>query len=160
MRGQVRNLGILKSRIEAKSTASCMSRCAFHLHTFRNRKCICGVEQTNMKPIAQCFILIVLLGTWTCYKHVSVETSGRIGKQSKDFIFEVTPRVITPGQLALLRWSIKGATHVRIEAESEVGDHLATIGTFGGNGTKPPPTLLVARVRQLIPAPQPRSVCM
>ena len=101
-----------------------------------SKKLSSGKPISIMKHVAAPFILIVvLLGTWTCYKHVSVKATGRINKKSEDFIFEVTPRVTSPGQVALLRWSIKGATNVKIEAEPESRDDLVTIGIFGGDGT-------------------------
>ena len=51
------------------------------------------------------------------------------------FSFEVQPQVIAPGETALLRWSIKGATKVVIEEASRSSSELHKIGTFGGNGS-------------------------
>jgi len=60
-------------------------------------------------------------------------------QKSQDFLFEVRPRKIAPGEAAVLRWSIKGATRVTIEeaSNSEIGRHeLMTVGSFeGSSGT-------------------------
>lgn len=59
-------------------------------------------------------------------------------QESQDFIFEVEPREIAQGETAILRWSIKGATRVRLEEspDSLGGRELHLLGTFdGGVGT-------------------------
>lgn len=56
-------------------------------------------------------------------------------QKSEDFLFDVQPRTIAPGETAVLRWSIKGATKVLIEEASESRRALRTVGTFGGSGT-------------------------
>jgi hypothetical protein len=65
-----------------------------------------------------------------------IRSLGQQGSQkTDDFIFEVQPRVITLGESAVLRWSIKGATKVVIEEASAEGRDLRKLGSFGGSGT-------------------------
>ena len=65
---------------------------------------------------------------------------NRVAKEPKDvqradFVFEVRPKVIAPGEAAILRWSIKGATKVLIE-QSRLSDRtLREIGKFGASGS-------------------------
>ena len=60
-------------------------------------------------------------------------------QKSQDFVFEVQPRQIAPGEVAVLRWAIKGAKRVAIEEAPESGfrgHELRKIGTFeGASGT-------------------------
>lgn len=56
-------------------------------------------------------------------------------QKSSDFLFEVQPREIAPGDTATLRWAIKGATKVLIEESSMSERALHTIGTFGASGS-------------------------
>jgi hypothetical protein len=56
-------------------------------------------------------------------------------KSSDEFLFDVQPRMIAPGEAATLRWSIKGATKVLIEEASSSGGELHKLGTFGGSGS-------------------------
>jgi hypothetical protein len=89
---------------------------------------------------------------WTCSLTVAlvvliaaVAKNLNPGKQnpktqnSEDFIFEVQPREIGPGETAVLRWSIKGATKITIEEAPESSAsrvELHKLGTFdGGSGT-------------------------
>ena len=51
------------------------------------------------------------------------------------FLFEVRPRVITAGETAVLRWSIKAATKVTIEEAIEARGELRKVGTFGARGS-------------------------
>lgn len=44
------------------------------------------------------------------------------------------PSVIAPGETAILRWSIKGATKVLIAEVSASSRDLQKIGTFAGSG--------------------------
>lgn len=55
--------------------------------------------------------------------------------KSKDFVLEVKPAVIAPGEKAVLHWSIKGATEVVIEQISGSSPVLRKIGTFGASGS-------------------------
>ena len=55
--------------------------------------------------------------------------------KSDEFLFDVQPRMIAPGEAATLRWSIKGATKVLIEEASSSGGELHKLGTFGGSGS-------------------------
>ena len=58
-------------------------------------------------------LALVLLGAPSRSQDV-----GRSEQKADDFLFEVQPPVIAPGETALLRWSIKGATKVVIEEAS------------------------------------------
>ncbi|MGA7238205.1 MAG: hypothetical protein WBY44_21140 [Bryobacteraceae bacterium] len=51
-------------------------------------------------------------------------------QSSNNFVFEAEPSVIRPGETALLRWNVQGATSVTIE-EAPGDDRLHVIGTFG-----------------------------
>jgi hypothetical protein len=55
-------------------------------------------------------------------------------ERSKDFVFEIRPPVIAPGETAVLYWSIKGATKVTIEQVPASKRDLEKIGTFAGSG--------------------------
>jgi len=56
-----------------------------------------------------------------------------------DFVFDVKPREVAPGETAVLHWSIKGAKEITIEASPESGaarGRLHPLGTFeGGSGS-------------------------
>jgi hypothetical protein len=52
-------------------------------------------------------------------------------------MFEIQPRVITAGETAVLRWSVKGATKVVIEEVPDSKRYLKPVGTFGGSGSIP-----------------------
>jgi hypothetical protein len=56
-------------------------------------------------------------------------------KKADEFLFDVQPRIITAGEPATLRWSIKGATKVMLEEASGSGRELRKMGTFGGSGS-------------------------
>jgi hypothetical protein len=56
-------------------------------------------------------------------------------QKSEDFVFDVQPRVIAPGETAVLRWSIKGATKVVIEEVPDSKRDLRKLGTFGSTGS-------------------------
>jgi hypothetical protein len=56
------------------------------------------------------------------------------GKKSSDFVFEIRPREIAPGQAATLRWSIKGAKRVVIREAPDSGTRgLRETGRFEGD---------------------------
>ena len=95
-------------------------------------------RETYMVQIARCCLLaVVLLGT-TGRSHDGIGVARKSDAQkSDDFLFEVQPRVITAGETAQLRWSIKGATKVVIEEASKSSRELHKIGTFGGSGSIP-----------------------
>ena len=80
-----------------------------------------------------CLLALVLLGA----PSRSQDVGRSADKQQKpdDFLFDVQPRVIAPGETALLRWSIKGATKVVIEEASTSKSQLHEIGTFSGSGS-------------------------
>ena len=77
-------------------------------------------------------LVILLLVTGIDQRQVSCQPTER---SSRDFIFDVQPRVIAPGELAVLRWSIKEATKVVIEAVPESKRDLRHLGTFAGSGS-------------------------
>ena len=55
-------------------------------------------------------------------------------KKSSDFVFEIYPREIAPGQAAMLRWSIKGAERVVIQEAPDSGTRgLREAGRFEGD---------------------------
>ena len=80
-----------------------------------------------------CLLALVLLAA----PSRSQDVGRSADKQQKldDFLFDVQPRVIDPGETALLRWSIKGATKVVIEEASKSKSQLHEIGTFAGSGS-------------------------
>ena len=59
----------------------------------------------------------------------------RPSPKSEDFIFSVQPQVIAPGETAILRWSIKGASKVVIEEMPESKRDLRKLGTFDSTGS-------------------------
>jgi hypothetical protein len=54
-------------------------------------------------------------------------------QSSESFVFQAEHSVIEPGETAVLRWNIRGATSVFIEETSGSGD-LHTLGKFSGSG--------------------------
>jgi hypothetical protein len=68
---------------------------------------------------------------------ISAPSAQRETPRSKDFIFEIRPREIAPGETAVLRWAIKGATRVIIqESPDSRAGQLREVGRFeGGSGT-------------------------
>jgi hypothetical protein len=78
-----------------------------------------------------CLLALVLPGAPSRSQDV-----GRSAEQKvDDFLFEVQPRVIAPGETAILRWSIKGTTKVVIEEASKSKSQLQETGTFSGSGS-------------------------
>jgi len=65
----------------------------------------------------------------------SVDEPKVVAPDADDFLFDIQPRVIAPGETALLRWSIKGATKAVIEEASESNRELHKLGAFGGSGS-------------------------
>jgi hypothetical protein len=87
-----------------------------------------------MRPAA--LLGVLLLRVFGCGQEVAAFEQKNQDAKSEDFLFEIQPRVITPGTTAVLRWSIKGATKVVIEEAIESGTGpgaLHTLGTFEGN---------------------------
>ena len=82
-----------------------------------------------------CLLALVLLGIPIRSQDSTRAADKPKKEQSGDFLFEVQPPVIAPGEAALLRWSIKGATKVVIEEASTRNSQLHKIGTFGGSGS-------------------------
>lgn len=88
-----------------------------------------------MTHVARCCLAaIMVLAAHSPSRGVAREPTERIRKPD-DFSVRVQPREIAPGETALLRWSIKGATKVLIEEASESSRKLRELGTFGGSGT-------------------------
>jgi len=86
-----------------------------------------------------CFFGVLLLQiTGASQDAVRVAQKSEVQKP-EDFLFEVQPREIAAGGIAVLRWSIKGATEITIEEapESSAGNReLHKLGTFqGSSGT-------------------------
>ena len=85
--------------------------------------------------IRSCSVGLVLLAFWGC-AHVSerLPSASAVRQASPDsFLFAADPPVIAPGETALLRWNIEGATEVSIE-EGTGYSELQLLGTFSGNG--------------------------
>lgn len=86
--------------------------------------------------LASCCLLLSLglagSGQTTC-GHTEKEES----KKAEDFVFEIHPQEIAPGEAAMLRWSIKGATRVVVqEAPDSRPAALRAIGEFAGASGK------------------------
>jgi len=63
-----------------------------------------------------------------------VNVNKTIEKKSPEFVFEIRPREIAPGQVAVLRWSIKGAERIAIQEAPDSGTRgLREIGKFEGD---------------------------
>ncbi len=87
-----------------------------------------------MRIAVQSLLVLLLLGVY-----VGGQDGSRGAKQGArkagDFVVEVQPQVIAPGETAVLRWSIKGATRVLIEERSKSQRELREIGKFDGSGS-------------------------
>ena len=101
-----------------------------------NASCtVCNKEEepAMSQVTGNCILALVLLGAL-----IRSQDAGRSAdkqQKSDEFLLDIQPRVIAPGEAALLRWSIKGATKVVIEEASRSGGQLQKIGTFGGSGS-------------------------
>jgi hypothetical protein len=82
-----------------------------------------------------CLLVLSLLGAPGRSQDVTQALHEQGTRKSDDFLFEVRPRVIAPGETAVLHWSIKGATKVLIEETSESGRELRALGRFSGSGS-------------------------
>jgi hypothetical protein len=72
------------------------------------------------KITLSCLTLLLLSAPGHAQDNSRAGPKAETGK-SQDFLFEVQPREIAPGETAVLRWSIKGATKVTIAEASESG---------------------------------------
>jgi hypothetical protein len=82
--------------------------------------------------IQRCLIGLALFALMGNGQETSRKRQG--AAKSDDFIFEVEPSVIAPGETAVLYWSIKGATKVVIEEASTSNGELHKIGEYGASG--------------------------
>ncbi len=88
-----------------------------------------------MNQIARCCLLAATLVGPFHGQNSTTKAPKQAAKQSSDFLLEIQPKVIAPGEAAVLRWAVKGATKVVIEEAVESTAELRKIGTFGGSGT-------------------------
>ena len=89
-----------------------------------------------MTHVTECCLLVACLLGFP----ISGQTFDRVVIELKDpkraeFIFEVRPKVIAPGETAILRWSVKGATKVLIEASALSDRTLRELGKSGARGS-------------------------
>ena len=83
-----------------------------------------------MKPALCCLLFLLWIPGSGQTASRGVEKPPR---EAGDFTFEIRPREIAPGETAVLRWSIKGATRVVVqEAPDSRGGALRSIGEFEG----------------------------
>ena len=83
-----------------------------------------------MKLAASCLLLLF-------WMPVSGQTASsrqaKTTEKTKDFTCEIRPQEIAPGEVAVLRWSIKGATKIIVqEAPDSRAGSLRVIGEFEG----------------------------
>ncbi len=92
-----------------------------------------------MKTGLSCLVAVLLLWSPSRGRDGSRTGARADTRKSQDFVFEVHPQHIVAGEVAVLRWSIKGATKITIEEARESGvrvRELHKIGTFeGSSGT-------------------------
>jgi plastocyanin len=93
------------------------------------------ITVTKPTVTAALFCLVALLSSYALGQSQSGSRTGAKSEtqKSQDFVFEARPREIAPGEVAILRWSIKGATRVTIEEvpESTIGRReLRKLGSF------------------------------
>jgi hypothetical protein len=81
------------------------------------------------------FITLILAGALGCSLHHPRIAHDEAAPKSDDFVFDVQPRVIAPGDAAVLHWSIRGTEKVLIEEAPSGASELTSIGTFGGSGS-------------------------
>jgi hypothetical protein len=94
------------------------------------------IEKTEMTKVVPHYIFaLLLLAVPNRSADVARIANGQLARESNGFLLEVRPRVITAGETAVLRWSIKGATKVMVEEVSKSGRELRKIGTYGGSGS-------------------------
>ena len=65
------------------------------------------------------------------------QQSGRhqSARDAGDFFVEIQPKLITPGEVATIRWRIKSATRVVIEEARSSTGKLRKIGEFAAEGS-------------------------
>jgi hypothetical protein len=84
-----------------------------------------------MKVLLCCILLSFWVPAWGQNQSSSDEKAK--SRKAEDFICEIRPREIAPGEVAVLQWSIKGATKVVVqEAPDSHISALRVIGEFEG----------------------------
>ena len=73
-------------------------------------------------------VLITIAPAQQSARHQSARDAG-------DFFVEIQPKLITPGEVATIRWHIKSATRVVIEEVRSSTGKLRKIGEFGAEGS-------------------------
>jgi hypothetical protein len=91
------------------------------------------VESDMTQTARYCLLALVLMGAPGRSQDGVRVIQKPDAQKSDEFLFDVQPRMIAPGEVATLRWSIKDATKVVIEEASDSGRELHKIGTFGGS---------------------------
>lgn len=87
-----------------------------------------------MKVATRCLLLFWMLSPG---QTAPAESEKAVTRKAEDFAFEIRPREIAAGEVAVLRWSIKGATKVVIqEAPDSRAGALRAIGEFEGASGK------------------------
>ena len=87
------------------------------------------------KVVPRCIFALLLLAVLNRSAGDARIANGQRTRESNGFVLEIRPRMITAGETAVLRWSIKGATKVIVEEISKSGKELRKIGTYGGSGS-------------------------
>lgn len=83
--------------------------------------------------LALCCLLPLLWVTGTGQTASRYTEKKTTANKAKDFLCEVRPREIAPGETAVLRWLVKGATRVVVqEAPDSRAGELRSIGEFKG----------------------------
>jgi hypothetical protein len=80
-----------------------------------------------------CLLALVLMVTRS--QNVARAALEQGAQKGEDSIFDVQPPVSAPGETAVLRWSIKGATKVVVEEASGSKGELHKLSTFSGTGS-------------------------
>lgn len=93
--------------------------------------CRCYFQMT----IRCCSVGLALLAIAGCAHLGERLPSAPVDRQpsTDSFLFKAEPSIIAPGETALLRWNIEGATEVSIEEGTGYGE-LHLLGTFSGTG--------------------------
>jgi hypothetical protein len=93
------------------------------------------LEESDMLRTQLVLIALVFAGTFGCGLHHPRIVHDEAVPKPDDFLFEIQPRVIAPGDAAILHWSIRGTEKVLIEEAPSGASGLTSIGTFAGSGS-------------------------